>query len=102
FLDIVWAMPPQGKVREASQQAYPAARVACVDIDPVVVAHSKALLAGHENAAIIEADLHEPGEILDHAVTRRLIDPVQPTGLLLVSILHFIADAPRGNSADAA
>jgi len=93
FLDIGSGIPTQGNVHEIAQQANPASRVAYVDIDPVAVAHSKALLEGHENAAIIEADLREPGQILDHAVTRRLIDPAQPTGLLLVSILHFIADA---------
>jgi hypothetical protein len=88
FLDIGSGMPTQGNVHEVAQQADPGARVAYIDVDPVVVAHSKALLAGNENAAIIEADLREPGAILDHAVTRRLIDPAQPTGLLLVSILH--------------
>ena len=93
FLDIGSGIPTQGNVHEVAQQADPGARVAYVDIDPVVVAHSKALLAGNENAAVIEADLREPAAILDHAVTRRLIDPAQPTGLLLVSILHFIADA---------
>jgi SAM-dependent methyltransferase len=93
FLDIGSGIPTQGNVHEVAQQADPAARVAYVDIDPVAVAHSKALLEGNENAAIIEADLREPGAILDHAITRRLIDPSQPTGLLLVSILHFIADA---------
>lgn len=93
FLDIGSGIPTQGNVHEIAQQADPAARVAYVDIDPVAVAHSKALLEGNENAAIIEADLREPGKILNHPLTRRLIDPAQPTGLLLVSILHFIADA---------
>jgi SAM-dependent methyltransferase len=93
FLDIGSGIPTQGNVHEIAQQADPAARVAYVDVDPVAVAHSKALLEGNENAAIIEADLREPGKILNHPLTRRLIDPAQPTGLLLVSILHFIADA---------
>jgi SAM-dependent methyltransferase len=93
FLDIGSGIPTQGNVHEIAQQADPASRVAYVDIDPVAVAHSKALLEGNENAGIIETDLREPGQILGHAITRRLIDPAQPTGLLLVSILHFIADA---------
>ena len=69
------------------------ARVVYADIDPVAIAHSKAILAGQENAAIIEADLREPEKILAHDDTRRLIDFSQPAGLLLVSVLHFIADA---------
>src|SRR5277367_5285286 len=93
FLDIGSGIPTQGNVHEVAQQANPGARVAYVDIDPVAVAHSKALLSGNQNAAIIQADLREPERILGHADTRRLIDPDQPTGLLLVSILHFIAEA---------
>jgi hypothetical protein len=67
--------------------------VVYADVDPVAIAHSKAILAGNENAAIIDADLRDPEKILAHHVTGRLIDPGQPTGLLLVAVLHFIADA---------
>ena len=68
-------------------------RVAYVDIDPVAVAHSQAILAGNQNAAIIDADLREPERILAATTTRRLIDFGQPVGLLLFAVLHFIADA---------
>src|SRR5215469_12773704 len=93
FLDIGSGIPTQGNVHEVAQQADPAARVVYVDIDPVAVAHSKAILGGNDNAAIISADLRDPAAILGHAQARRLIDFSQPTGLLLVAILHFIADA---------
>jgi hypothetical protein len=66
--------------------------VVYVDVDPVAVAHSQALLAGNENTAVIRADLREPEEILAHPQTRRLIDPTRSTGLLLVAVLHFLAD----------
>jgi hypothetical protein len=46
FLDLGSGIPTQGNVHEIAQQADPAARVAYVDIDPVAVAHSKALLEG--------------------------------------------------------
>jgi hypothetical protein len=93
FLDIGSGIPTQGNVHEIAQQANPAARVAYADIDPVAVAHSKAILAGNDNAAVLEADLRYPARILGHDTTRRLIDFSQPTGLLLVAVLHFIADA---------
>jgi hypothetical protein len=67
--------------------------VVYVDIDPVAVAHSKAILNGNQNAAAIEADLHDPAKILNDEQTRRLIDFSQPVGLLLVAILHFFADS---------
>ena len=93
FLDIGSGIPTQGNVHEVAQRADPGARVVYADIDPVAIAHSKAILAGSENAAIIDADLRDPEKILAHHVTGRLIDPGQPTGLLLVAVLHFIADA---------
>ncbi len=93
FLDIGSGIPTQGNVHEVAQQADPEARVAYVDIDPVAIAHSKAILAGNENAAIIDADLREPEKILADSTCRRLIDFSQPVGLLLVAILHFIGDA---------
>jgi hypothetical protein len=93
FLDIGSGIPAQGNVHEVARQADPGARVAYVDIDPVAIAHSKAMLAGNENAAIIDADLRDPEKILAHDDTRRLIDFGRPAGLLLVAVLHFISDA---------
>ncbi len=93
FLDIGSGIPTQGNVHEIAQQAAPGARVVYADIDPVVIAHSKAILAGNDNATVIDGDLRAPERILAHPGTRRLIDFSQPVGLLLVSILHFITDA---------
>jgi hypothetical protein len=93
FLDIGSGIPTGGNVHEVAQAAGPGSRVAYVDADPVAVAHSKALLAGRPGTAVIAADLREPGKILAHPAVRQLIDFSQPAGLLLVSVLPFIADA---------
>jgi hypothetical protein len=93
FLDIGSGIPTEGNVHEVAQQASPAARVVYADIDPAAVAHSRVILAGNPGAAIIEGDLRQPGAILGHPETRRLIDFRQPAGLLLVSVLPFVADA---------
>jgi hypothetical protein len=93
FLDIGSGIPTEGNVHEVAQQAVPGARVVYADIDPVAIAHSKALLAGNEDAAIIEGDLREPEKILANGDVQRLIQPDQPTGLLLMVVLHFLADA---------
>jgi SAM-dependent methyltransferase len=93
FLDIGSGIPTQGNVHEVAQQADPDARVAYVDIDPVAVAHSRAILAGNQSALVIEADLREPEKILASDDLRGLIDFGQPVALLLVSVLHFIAGA---------
>ena len=64
FLDIGSGIPTQGNVHEVAQQAAPGARVVYADVDEVAVAHSKAILAGNQNAAVIDADLRDPGKIL--------------------------------------
>jgi len=92
FLDIGSGIPTQGNVHEVAQQADPAARVVYADIDQVAIAHSKAILAANPNAAVIDGDVRDPGQVLDNPVTRRLIDFTQPVGLLLVAVLHFIND----------
>ena len=53
FLDVGSGIPTQGNVHEIAQQADPGARVVYVDADPVAVAHSKAILEGSSNAAVI-------------------------------------------------
>ena len=93
FLDIGSGIPTEGNVHEVAQQASPGARVVYADIDPVAIAHSKAILAGNQNATVIDGDLREPEHILARDATRCLIDFGQPAGLLLVGVLQFIADA---------
>lgn len=93
FLDIGSGIPTEGNVHEIAQQANPAARVVYVDADPVVIAHSQALLDGNENATVVQGDLREPAKILAADGVSRLLDLTQPVALLLVAVLHFIADA---------
>ncbi len=92
FLDVGSGIPTEGNVHEIAQRADPGARVAYVDVDPVAIAHSKAILEGNDNAAIIDADLREPAKILSHDTVCRLIDFSQPTALILMVVMHFIAD----------
>jgi S-adenosyl methyltransferase len=93
FLDIGSGIPTEGNVHEVAQRADPAARVVYVDVDPVAIAHSKAILAGNDRAGVVEGDLRDPQAILASGTTRSLIDFSKPVGLLLMVVLHFIADA---------
>jgi SAM-dependent methyltransferase len=93
FLDIGSGIPTAGNVHEVAQQSAPGSRVVYADIDPVAIAHSKAILAGNADAAIVHADLREPEKILADDDVRRLIDFSQPVALLLMVVLHFLTDA---------
>ncbi|MFE1247990.1 SAM-dependent methyltransferase [Streptomyces sp. NPDC058735] len=102
FLDIGSGIPTFGNVHEAAQSARPGARVVYVDHDPVAVAHSRAVLEGNADAAVVAADLRKPHEILASAEVERLIDLNRPVALLLVAILHFVEDEadPHGAVAE--
>ena len=92
FLDVGSGIPTQGNVHEVAQAAAADARVVYAEIDPVAIAHSKALLAGNPGATVIEADLRQPAVVLERAAATGLIDFSQPVGLLLLAVLHFVPD----------
>lgn len=93
FLDIGSGVPTRGNVHEIAQPLAPGSRVAYVDIDPVAVTHGRALLAGDERTTTIQEDARHPDRILGHPQVRRLFDFDRPVAILMVAVLHFIADA---------
>ncbi|MBW4720235.1 SAM-dependent methyltransferase [Saccharothrix obliqua] len=93
FLDLGSGIPTVGNVHEIAQQANPDARVVYVDVEPVAVAHSTALLANNPNATVIQADLRSPKSVLEDETARAVLDFDRPIGLLMVAVLHFVPDS---------
>ncbi|MGI5452335.1 SAM-dependent methyltransferase [Streptomyces sp. CA-249302] len=91
FIDLGSGIPTQGNVHEVAQSASPGARVVYVDNDPVAVAHSGSLLADNPDAAIVDADIRRPADILAAPQVRKLIDFEQPVAVLMNAILHFVS-----------
>jgi SAM-dependent methyltransferase len=104
FLDIGSGIPTAVNVHEVAQRAAPGARVVYVDLDPVAVAHSQAMLAGNPDAAAVHADARHPRTILAHRQVRSLLNFNQPIAVMLVAVLHLIGDAddPAGITAQLA
>jgi SAM-dependent methyltransferase len=92
FLDLGSGMPTAGNVHEIAQQVDPTNRVAYVDIDPVTVAHSRAILADNRYATMIRADLRHPLQILRDPQVEQILDFNRPVAVLLLASLHFVAD----------
>ncbi len=92
FLDIGSGIPTRGNVHEIAQEVNPEAKVVYVDIDPIAVAHARAILEGNPRAISIQADAREPEQIVNHPEVQGLLDFGRPVGLLLVALLHFITD----------
>jgi len=93
FLDIGSGIPTVGNVHEVAQAADPEARVVYVDVDPVAVAHSRAILAGDDRTEVVHADLRDVHGVLGDRRTVRLLDLSRPVGVLMVALLHFVPDA---------
>ncbi len=93
FLDIGTGLPTMSSVHEVAQAVDPRCRVVYVDHDPVVLAHARDLLHGAENTTILSRDLRQPEQILGDPELTAMFDPGQPVAVLLVAVLHFIADA---------
>lgn len=93
YLDIGSGIPTAGNVHEVAREAAPESKVIYVDNDPVAVAHSQALLAVDERAAVLCADLREPDRILTAARELALLDFDQPIAVLLAGVLHFVPDS---------
>jgi len=66
--------------------------VVYVDVDPVAVEHSNAILAGNAQATAVKADARRPEELLRHPDVRRFLDFRRPIGALIVALLHFLPD----------
>ncbi|MBF6357626.1 SAM-dependent methyltransferase [Nocardia higoensis] len=93
FIDIGSGIPTVGNVHEVAQGVDPSVRVLYIDIDPVAVAQSRSLLSGNDNAGAIEADLRKPAELMARVRESGLIDLDRPVGVLLIAVLHLLADA---------
>jgi SAM-dependent methyltransferase len=92
FLDLGSGLPTVRNTHEVAQEAMPKARVAYVDIDPIVLAHGRAILDKNKRTRVITADLRDPGSVLEHPDTRALIDFDRPVCVMLCGILHHLQD----------
>jgi len=93
FLDIGSGVPTTGNVHELVQERNASSRVLYVDLDPVVMAHTRGIVAGNERAAALEADLRKPTELLSAVRGTGLIDFDEPVAVLLVAVLSMLADS---------
>lgn len=94
FIDLGAGLPTVPNTHATAQAASPAAAVAYVDNDPVVISHLTALLAHHaDRVAVISGDLHDRDAILGDGRLRAVIDLSQPVCVIMGMILHFIPAA---------
>jgi O-methyltransferase involved in polyketide biosynthesis len=96
FADLGAGLPTSPAIHQAARAVLPAAHVAYVDIDPVVLSHTRALLATGDGVTAVNADLRDPAGVLAHPDLQIVIDLAEPVCIILGAVLHFLdADAAR-------
>jgi hypothetical protein len=90
FLDIGTGIPASGNLHDLAQGLAPDSRIVCVDNDPVVLSHARALLRSTPEgaASVIEADARDPRRIMAEA--GKTLDFGQPVGVVMTHLLNFI------------
>ena len=93
FLDIGIGLPAPHNTHEVAQAVAPDCRIVYVDNDPLVLVHARALLTSTRRGSCdyLEADLRDIPAILTGAA--QTLDLMRPVAVLLLAVLHFVADA---------
>jgi SAM-dependent methyltransferase len=95
FLDIGTGIPTAGNVHDVAQKLAPESRVLYVDNDPIVLAHSRALVPSSPKGrvAFILADLRDPEAVLADPALAETLNLTEPVGLVLIGIMPHLRDA---------
>ncbi len=92
FLDIGTGLPAPHSTHQVAQAIAPDSRIVYADNDPLVLVHARALLtsAPQGSCGYVEADLRDTAAVLAGAALT--LDMTRPVAVLLLAVLHFLAD----------
>lgn len=103
FVDIGSGLPSQGQAHEVADAVAPGeARVVYVDKEPIAHAHSEILLDRHadpERHHALIGDFLDTDALWRSVLQTGLIDPAEPTCLLVTALLHFMSPAQQPEQA---
>jgi SAM-dependent methyltransferase len=92
FLDFGPCLPIGENMHEVVQRLNREANVVYVGIDPLVIAHGRALLTDNDRTHMIEADWRQPANLFGHDSVHKYIDFDQPAAIFQVATLNQVAD----------
>jgi hypothetical protein len=99
FIDLGSGLPSSGSAHEVAHRIDPTARVVYVDRDPMVLTHARTLDTDEVTTAALFADVRDTAAVLEHPVTRRLVDFERPLAVLASGVLHHLSDADAAATA---
>jgi S-adenosyl methyltransferase len=90
LLDCGLFLPIAANSHAVAQQINPDSTVVYASVDPFVLAHARALLAGNDHAHVTEVNISHADRVLADPVVREYLDLSRPVGLLhVLSLQHF-------------
>jgi S-adenosyl methyltransferase len=92
FLDLGSGLPTARNTHEIARELNPAALVAYVDNDPIVLTHGRAQLVDDAATTVVMADVRHPDTILNSPAITSFLDFSRPIGLLLNGVIHHLSD----------
>ncbi|KXO98687.1 hypothetical protein AXK60_12620 [Tsukamurella pseudospumae] len=81
-----------GSVHELARLANPDARAVYIHQEPIAYELGRELIGDDPYAAVLKLDIGDPDAVLNHPVTRGLIDFDRPVGVLVVGGFVFVPD----------
>ncbi|WP_280426386.1 SAM-dependent methyltransferase [Nocardia carnea] len=92
FLDIGAGLPTVGNTHQIAHEEHREASVVYVDNDPVVAAHGQVLLEQNQYTHFVQADILEPGTLLENRTVTQYFELDRPIALLVCGLLHHLDD----------
>ncbi|MET9325585.1 SAM-dependent methyltransferase [Tsukamurella sp. NPDC003166] len=92
FLDLGSGIGAGGSVHELARLVTPDARAVYIHHEPIAYELSRELIGEDPYAAVLKLDISDPDAVLNHPVTRGLIDFDRPVGVLVVGGFVFVPD----------
>ncbi|MFF7645699.1 SAM-dependent methyltransferase [Streptomyces canus] len=95
WLDVGTGIPTEPNLHQVAQSVVPDARVVYADNDPLVLKYAERLMRNtpQGRTAYIEADVNNPGALLNAPELAEALDTNRPVALSLNALMHFVTDA---------
>jgi hypothetical protein len=95
WLDIGTGIPTEPNLHQVAQAVVPEARVVYADNDPLVLKYAERLMRStpQGRTTYIEADVNDPGSLLNAPELAAALDLNRPVALSLNALMHFVTDA---------
>jgi O-methyltransferase involved in polyketide biosynthesis len=88
FIDIGCGLPTKPSTHDSARLHDPDARVAYIDIDPIVLSHLRGLPAREQTGlTIVDGDVRDPDKVL--AAVSEGLDLSAPACVIMAALLHF-------------